>query len=155
MYSEGFVSRAELGRAAKIFMALLAASAISSTPAATLTVAWDASISANVVGYKVYYGPASRNYTNSVSTSATSLSISNLIDGQMYYFAATAYDTFGVESDYSSETNYVPTSGRPTNTAPVISIVADQNVAPGAVLGPIAFFVTDAETPATQLTVTA
>ena len=136
-------------------MALLATLAITSTPAATLTVAWDASTSANIAGYKVYYGPATRNYTNSVSTTGTSLSISNLIDGQMYYFAATAYDTFGVESDYSSETNYVPISGRPIDTAPVISLVADQNVAPGGVVGPLTFFVSDAETSASQLTVTA
>ena len=47
MYSEGFVSRAQMGRAAKVLMALLVTLVISSTPAATLTVAWDASISAN------------------------------------------------------------------------------------------------------------
>ncbi len=40
------------------------------------------------------------------------------------------------------------------NTAPLISSVADQNIAAGASTGPIAFTVQDAETPAASLTVT-
>jgi subtilisin-like proprotein convertase family protein len=69
----------------------------------TITLAWDPSADPSVVGYKVYEGSASRNYTNSMSAgSATTFTISAPAKVP-YYFAATAYDTNGIESDYSTE----------------------------------------------------
>ena len=41
------------------------------------------------------------------------------------------------------------------NTAPAISAISDRSVDQDTVVGPIEFSVTDAETPANQLTVTA
>jgi hypothetical protein len=85
-------------------LCLLALSSLSAFAAPSITLAWDPSADPSVAGYKVYYGVASRNYTNSVSAgSATTVTISNLVVGTTYYFAATAYDTNGIESDYSSE----------------------------------------------------
>jgi hypothetical protein len=84
--------------------------------AQTLTFAWD---SVNgVAGYKVYQGGASRVYTNSFNTgSAIQVTVSNLIVGRTYYFAATAYNSSGVESDYSTEITYtVPATGTPAIT---------------------------------------
>jgi hypothetical protein len=80
----------------------------------TVTLAWDPSASSGIAGYKLYSGVASRNYTNSANAgSATTLTVSNLVPRNTYYFAATAYDTNGIESDYSGEVNlFVPT---PTN----------------------------------------
>src|SRR5882762_4373692 len=83
---------------------LLALSPLTSLASPSITLAWDPSPDPSVVGYKVYWGIASRNYTNSLSAgSATTLTVSNLVIGTPYFFAATAYDTNGIESDYSAE----------------------------------------------------
>jgi fibronectin type 3 domain-containing protein len=60
-----------------------------------------------VVGYRVYWGTASRSYGqargNGTETSATAHTVGNLPAGRTYYFAVTAYDAAGTESDYSAE----------------------------------------------------
>jgi hypothetical protein len=105
---------------------------VSSTSAyaGQVTLGWDKSAEADVAGYKIYYGTASRNYTQSVKVSSpniTTCTIINLLNGQKYYFAATAYNAELIESDYSSEvyttitpvTTSVPattTTVRPTTT---------------------------------------
>ncbi len=69
---------------------------------ATLT--WSAATSTGVKGYKVYYGTASGTYSKSVDAgNTTSCSVSNLTDGQTYYFVATTYDSAGDQSIYSNE----------------------------------------------------
>lgn len=74
----------------------------------SVSFAWDRSAETNVVDYRIYYGGASRTYTNMVSTgNATSVTIGNLAEGVTYYFAATAYDIFGLESDFSGEISYL------------------------------------------------
>lgn len=71
-----------------------------------ITLAWDPSPDASVVGYKVHYGSTSGLYTNSVSVgSATTTTISNLAEGVTYYFSATSLDTNGWESIFSNETS--------------------------------------------------
>ena len=57
--------------------------------------------------YKVHYGIGSREYTNVLSAgSSLILTVSNLVRGATYYFAATAVDTGGLESDFSNEVSY-------------------------------------------------
>jgi hypothetical protein len=71
------------------------------------TLAWNLSPDSNVIGYRVYHGAASRSYTNIVDVgNATSVTISNLVEGATYYFAATAYNVLDMESEYSDEINY-------------------------------------------------
>jgi hypothetical protein len=54
-------------------------------------------------GYKVYYGTSSGNYTVLKNVgNVTTYKVGNLSSG-LYYFAVTAYDTSGNESDYSNE----------------------------------------------------
>jgi hypothetical protein len=73
---------------------------------------WNASASPNVSGYNVYYGTTSGIYSYKVDAgNATSVAISNLIDGVTYYFAATAYDANGDESQFSSEVSFVAAGG--------------------------------------------
>ncbi len=72
----------------------------------TITLAWNPSPSTNdvITNYNVYYGVASATYTNVVAAGTNlTVSVSNLVEGTTYYFAATAVDTNGLESDYSTE----------------------------------------------------
>jgi hypothetical protein len=58
----------------------------------------------DLAGYFVYYGTASRNYSNNIPIGmVTTYTISNLTNGLTYYFAVTAYDTAGNQSAYSNE----------------------------------------------------
>jgi hypothetical protein len=72
--------------------------------AAQATLAWDPNTEADIAGYKVYYGAASKNYGWSVDVGkVTTFTVPNLNDGVTYYFAATAYNTAKVESTFSGE----------------------------------------------------
>ena len=76
-----------------------------------------------MTGYNVYYGSASRAYTNVVPAgSSTSAIVSNLASGVTYFFAATTYTAAGLESDYSSEASYAVPSG---NVPPTLDAIAD------------------------------
>jgi hypothetical protein len=69
---------------------------------------WNANTDPSVVGYKVYYGGASRSYTNTVAVgNRTTSEVGGLLEGKVYYFAVTAYDVDGFESDYSEETTFL------------------------------------------------
>lgn len=75
--------------------------------ASDITLGWTPSPDADVVGYKVYYGALSGFYTNFVdSGSACTATISNLIPGVVYVFAATAVDGTGKESEFSNEVTF-------------------------------------------------
>lgn len=90
-----------------------------------LTLAWDPSPDSNVV-YKVYYGPASGVYTNSVAAgSATTVTVSNLMDAALYYFAATAVDTNGLESEFSNEASGMV---NPPNQLPTLNAISDRTI---------------------------
>lgn len=75
---------------------------------ASVSLNWTPNLDPAVSGYNIYYGGASRNYTNMVTVgSSTNAAIDGLVEGKNYYFAVTAFDDFGDESDYSVETVYV------------------------------------------------
>jgi hypothetical protein len=106
---------------------------IARTPRVTLT--WSPSSDTNVIGYKIYYGAASRTYTNLVNVANTNTAtISGLMSGATYYFAATAYGISGVESDYSNECSYtVPLP----KTNIVVTVVGQSTLwISGSVVGP-------------------
>lgn len=98
-----------------VLMALLSL-LMTSAHAAQVTVAWDANSDPAVTGYRVHYGTAPASYTSHVDVgNVTSCVISGLLDGLTYYFAATAYDSDGNESDYSLAVNYtVPQAPAPS-----------------------------------------
>jgi hypothetical protein len=105
---------------------LLILSGSSATFAASVSLAWDPSTDQTVVGYKLYYGPATRSYTNSVDVgNSTSTTVSNLVAGATYFFAATAYDTTDVESDYSTE---VSTTIPVPNQQPTLNTLANVTI---------------------------
>ena len=78
----------------------------------SVDILWQPSPDTNVIGYNLYYGTSSRGYTNEISLgNTTSATISGLVGGVTYYFAATSYDATGDESDFSNEISYnIPTS---------------------------------------------
>ena len=72
-------------------------------PHANLT--WTASPSDWVVGYNLYYGNATRSYQDAIQGGTNlSTTVTNLVLGLTYYFAVTAVDVWGDESDFSAET---------------------------------------------------
>ncbi len=85
---------------------------INPTPTSTgsVALAWnppitnsDGSQLTDLAGYKIYYGPSSGNYTNSVDLgNISSFTIGDLTAGT-WCFTTTAYDSLGNESSYSNE----------------------------------------------------
>jgi hypothetical protein len=57
----------------------------------------------DLAGYKIYYGTSSGNYTEVIDAgNVTTYTVGSLPPGT-YYFAVTAYNGSGNESDYSNE----------------------------------------------------
>src|ERR1039458_4540906 len=92
MFSKSSLRESRAALVTLICGALFALSPLASLATGTVTLAWDASSGTNVIAnYKVYYGVASATYTNSVAAGTNlTVSVSNLILGVTYYFAATA-----------------------------------------------------------------
>ena len=74
----------------------------------SLTLSWNENPDSDVGGYKIYYGGESHLYTNVVDIGlVTRATTTNLAEGVTYYFAVTAYNRSGVESDFSDEFSYL------------------------------------------------
>ena len=88
-----------------------------------VTLAWEPSPDTNATGYNLYWGTnGSRSYTTVTNVGA----VTN-VTVRMYrttnWIAATAYDSWGLESDYSTELVYlVPRPPANTNTNVVIRV---------------------------------
>lgn len=83
--------------------------------ASSVTLAWEPSPDPTVVGYNLYSGVASGTYTNKLDVgSATNGSIFGLVELVTYFFAVTAYDALGLESDFSNELSFTVPGGRST-----------------------------------------
>ena len=92
--------------------------------AGSVRLAWDANTETDLAGYIMYYGVASRTYTNAIDVgNVTTGAISNLVDGTMYYFAVTAYNTSGLESDFSNEVIYPQSTNVETNKPSPIRLI--------------------------------
>lgn len=77
---------------------------------AEATVSWDANTESDLSGYKIYHGTSSGSYDDALDVgNKTSFIINNLVIGTTYFFAVTAYDFSGNESNFSEEVNFTPT----------------------------------------------
>lgn len=72
-----------------------------------VTLTWEANSEPDLSHYIVYWGTASRAYT--VNSGNIGLVTEHKVhlpdDGKIYFFAVTAVDTAGLESDFSNEVN--------------------------------------------------
>ncbi len=77
--------------------------AVPSVMAGDVTLQWDPNPETDVVGYRVYYGTASRTYSSPIPLGLqTSYTVTGLAAGT-YYFAVTAFNSEGLESAFSNE----------------------------------------------------
>jgi hypothetical protein len=84
---------------------------------------WQPSSDPNAVGYRIYYGTSSHNYSDTISVgNQTSVTIDGLADGVTYYFAATTFNAQNQESGFSNEASYQVPPGTDTNAAPTMQI---------------------------------
>jgi hypothetical protein len=68
---------------------------------------WDFNSEPNVLGYRVYWGQQSRNYTEVVDVSnVNTWAFTNA--NPITFYAVTAYDDVGLESEFSDEVAYIP-----------------------------------------------
>ena len=94
------------------FRAAGTTSAPSPSQSPSVTLAWGANApttnpATNTVGYRLYMGPASGNYTQSTDVgNSTTATVSALVSGSTYYFAVTAYDAAGAEGPPSNEVSF-------------------------------------------------
>jgi hypothetical protein len=80
-----------------------ALSGVGITPTYNVTVSWSASTS-QVTGYNIYRGVSTSSYAklNSALNPSTTFTDSNVTAGQTYYYVATAVNSTGQESPYST-----------------------------------------------------
>ena len=94
----------------------------------SVKLAWNPSISTNVVGYNVYYGLASGVYSSTITvagSTATNATVTGLVQGTTYYFAATAVDALGDENPFSNEASYSVPTGSTSNSLPTLNALAN------------------------------
>lgn len=97
---------------------------------AQVTLLWDPVTHPDLAGYKIHYGNCSRNYVVTTDVgNQTSCTITDLVDTEPYYFAATAYDIYGNESDYSNEVSYSS-----VNNSPVLNPIGTKTTVEGKLL---------------------
>ena len=74
-------------------------------PITDVTLVWDQNPEQDIAGYIVYYGRFSGDYVGSVTSTDTTVVIGVAGIGTVY-FAVTAFNTNGDESDYSEEVHW-------------------------------------------------
>lgn len=72
-----------------------------------VTLAWNASADPTVVGYHLYFGGVTGNYTNETDVTTNTLAtVTGLFTGATYYFTATSYNAAGIESTPAPEVSW-------------------------------------------------
>ncbi len=93
-------------------------------------ITWSANSESDLAGYKLYIGKAPRQYTQVIDVGKQPGYTFSLTEtGVTYYFAVTAYDNAGNQSDYSEEvTAIVESDGDGDTDPPTDPVAADQKV---------------------------
>ena|GEM_PF-2918274 len=86
-------------------------------PPGAVSLSWNANTEAHLGGYRVLYGLASGDYTESVDVgNVTSVTLGGLAPQQIYYSVLVAYGMDGGESPPSDEISFTPASAQPLFT---------------------------------------
>ncbi len=109
--------------------------------AGTANFSWLPNTESDLAGYKIHYGTNPNGPYDSVVEAGNPPPVDGrikgtvygLTEGVTYYFVATAYNTSGLESDFSSEVTYTCPSTQPDTTPPTGTIV----IAAGAATTPV------------------
>src|SRR3954454_14788816 len=116
-----------------------------------VTLTWNQNPDPTTAGYRLYYGVDTLTYTNAIDFANVRTNVvSGLVQDVTYYFAVTAYDASGLESDFSSELSYTVTPAG--NTPPTISVIGDQTIFLNTSVLAAPFTIGDFETPVASLT---
>lgn len=108
--------------------------------------------STDEAGFRIERAPTGGNFTEigSVGANVTTFSDATTLTGDGYMYRVAAFGPSGV-SGYSN----VAVPGGTINSAPTLSSIASQTGTPGVPVGPLAFTIGDAESPAAELTLNA
>jgi hypothetical protein len=97
-----------------------------------VTLEWDRNLETNVIGYRVYVGTASRVYDQVLDVSNSVIAVISIPVNVQTFFAVTAYNSDGLESDFSEEVFYTrppppippmpPTRFRITDTNEIVTL---------------------------------
>lgn len=116
----------------RIIFALAILASLCAAGAARIMVSWDPNPpEENVLGYKIYYGTNARVYDVVVDVGNVTNAVLEGFQGpRTYYFAATAYNSYG-ESDFSEEVSVtIPSPPEPPGGLWVLlSLEASTNLA--------------------------
>jgi hypothetical protein len=85
--------------------------------AGSLSLAWDPSPDPDIIGYTVWYGTATGQWTDALDVgAATTAAVDNLTPGNTYYFVVIARNSAALESVPSNEVSGAVADGSPTPT---------------------------------------
>lgn len=99
---------------------------ISQSMASDVPLVWNPSTSTNISGYRLYLGNAPGTYDAFITLGIrTSYTVTDLEDGT-WYFAVTAIDSNGNESDFSNEISQIINSSGSSN--PICDFNGDESV---------------------------
>jgi len=109
-----------------LFMLLATVLFSTAVLAAQVQVTWNPNTEPDLAGYRLYVGQASGQYGEPVNVGNVTGHVMEITPqhGATYYFALTAYDTSGNESEYSAEaTCFVPDGVKPEKPTGLRAII--------------------------------
>ena len=119
--------RTEPGRSALLLLLMLVTLRAS---AVSVSLAWDPPTGPVPSGYFLYYGSAAGDYDAKIDAgNSTSFTVSGLLEGATYHFAATSYNAARTESGFSNDVSA---------TMPYATLTADFTVSADAGHAPLA-----------------
>ena len=96
-----------------------------------VTLSWNTDTDPTVVGYNLDYGTSSGNLDQTENVgNVTTATVSGLNTGTTYFFAVTAYNAAGVNSNYSNIVSFTPTATPTPTPAPTATPVPTPNPTP-------------------------
>lgn len=93
---------------------------VSSFAENSATLAWDPNIESDLAGYKLYWGPSTGNYMHVFDVgNVTQYKLFGFTPEVVNFFAVTAYNADGLESDFSNEISVPFSAVHPIPSAPL------------------------------------